>query len=380
MSLEASARAADPGPVVLLYDGGSVFGQLLAANLLAATAARLILVGPDGRPERAAARALDPSGARVSTAVAGLDDPAALLPLMEGITAAVCCVRGFRDLPATLLDACAARRVAYFDIADTRAYLGRILERRTLIAAQEITVGTGLGIVPGLSALMTSYAIAELALYEVARVDVDLYIGSHRARGVGALAAALRCAGRPLAPNVYGWSGRQRVVFPPSIGLRRLYNFDAPDYDLFPDLFAVRPDRVRVRLGFELDIVNRVLWILGLLRRIGFRWRYRGPLIRGLLAASAPLRAVGEDAGAVQVTVRGIASRPGHHAVIRAGTISIVAADARLLMVLPCALAVTGYLAGNQPPGILDWRTWIAPTDMWAALRAHGMTVAWQPS
>ena len=79
----------------------------------------------------------------------------------------------------------------------------------------------------------------------MARVDVAVYIGSHRARGVGALAAALRCAGQALARDVYGWSGRQRAMFPPPIGKRKVYNFDAPDYDLFPGpCSACRQDRI----------------------------------------------------------------------------------------------------------------------------------------
>ncbi|HUS17876.1 MAG TPA: saccharopine dehydrogenase NADP-binding domain-containing protein [Chloroflexia bacterium] len=365
-------------PELLIYAGGSVFGRLLAADLLAHTPARLLLVGPDGGPEREAARDLDPGGTRVQAARADLEDARALDALLAGKAAAVCCVRGFQGVPSTLVDACATRGVAYFDIADSRSFVHRVLGRRAEIEAGGITAGTGLGLLPGLSALMTRHAVSELDLYEIARVDVSVYIGSHRARGVGALAAALRCAGRPLARNVYGWSGRQRADFPPPIGRRKVYNFDAPDYDLFPALFGIRQDRVRVRLGFELDLVNRGLAALGLLRRMGWRWRYKGPLIMLMLGMSAPLRAVGEDNGAVLASVRGIARRPGHHAVIRAGTLTINAPDARLLMVLPCAEAVARYLDGRLPSGLLDWRLWIEPVEMWDALRARGLTVTWR--
>ena len=370
--------APDSTPLVLVYAGGSVFGRLLANDLLAATTARLLLVGPNGGPEREAARDLDPSGERVTAAQAPLDDEAALRALLAGVSAAVLCVRGFRDLPLTLLDACLAEGVAYFDIADNRGYMHRVLARRPAIDAAGVTVGAGLGILPGLSALLVEHGVRELELYEVARVDVAVYIGSHRARGVGALTAALRCAGKALARGVYGWSGRQRAMFPPPIGKRKVYNFDAPDYDLFPGLFHMPQDRTRVRMGFELDIVNRTLAILGLLRRMGWRWRYRGPLISILLALSAPLRAVGEDDGGVLATVRGIGSRSGRHAVIRAGTQSIVAPDARLLTTAPCAVAVARYLDGQMAGGLVDWRAWIAPAEMWDALRARGMVVEWR--
>ncbi len=374
VGMEGMAKAAN----ILIYAGGSVFGRLLAADLLAHTAACLFLVGPAGGPEARAARELDPSGTRVRAGQADLEDEAGLAQLLDGIDVAICCVRGFRGVPATLIDACTARRVAYFDIADNRAFVHRVLGRRAAIEASGITAGTGLGMLPGLSASMTRYLVGQLALYETARVDVAVFIGSHRARGVGALAAALRCTGRPLARNIYGWSGRQRPRFPPPVGKRPVYNFDAPDYDLFPVLFGVRQDRIRVRMGFELDIVNRVLAILGLLRRLGWRWRYKSPLITLLLGMSAPLRALGEDGGALQTTARGIASRPGHHAVIRAATMSIVATDARLLFVLPCALAVARYLDGQLSPGLLDWRTWIDPVELWDALRARGLSVDWK--
>ena len=101
--------APDLTPLVLVYAGGSVFGRLLADDLLAATTARLLLVGPNGGPEREAARDLDPSGERVTAAQAPLDDEAALRALLAGVSAAVLCVRGFRGLPLTLLDACSPR-------------------------------------------------------------------------------------------------------------------------------------------------------------------------------------------------------------------------------------------------------------------------------
>ncbi|HMA34094.1 MAG TPA: hypothetical protein VKY74_06385 [Chloroflexia bacterium] len=366
-------------PAILIYDGGSVFGQLMAADLLAHTAARLLLAGPQGAPEARAARALDPTGRRVQAARIQLADDAALDGLLTGMDAAVCCVRGFRGVATTLVDACARQRVAYFDMADSRGFVQRVVGRRPIVEAAQITAGTGLGILPGLSALMTRHGVEALGLYEVARVDTAVYIGSHRARGVGALAAAVRCTGRPLARNVYGWSGRQRAQFPPPIGRRKVYNFDAPDYDLFPGLFGIRQDRVRVRLGFEVDLVNRGLAILGLLRRLGWHWRYRGLLITVLLGLSAPLRAVGEDDGAVLTTVRGIASRPGHHAAISAGTLAIVAPDARLLTVLPCAVAVARYLDGQLRPGLLDWQSWIEPAELWAALQARGLAITWRP-
>ncbi|MDQ2808643.1 MAG: saccharopine dehydrogenase NADP-binding domain-containing protein [Chloroflexota bacterium] len=364
-------------PAVLIYAGGSVFGRLLAADLLAHTPARLLLVGPQPDSERAAARELDPTGERVRAAQADLADAAGLARLLVGMDAAVCCLRDFQGVPTTLPAACMAAGVAYFDIADNRRFVGRVLDLRAEIAAAGIAAGTGLGALPGLSALMSEYARTELALEEVARIDLAFYIGSHRARGVGALAAAVRCTGRPIARHVYGWSGRQRADFPAPIGRRKVYTFDAPDYDLFPDLFGVRPDRIRVRLGFDRDLVNRGLAALGLLRRMGWRWRYKGPLLTLLLGLSAPLRAVSEDDGALQASVRGIAPRPAHHAVIRAGTVNIVAPDVRLLFVLPCALAVARHLADPLPPGLLDWRNWLAPEAMWDALRARGLTVTW---
>ncbi len=356
---------------------GQRFWPLAGRRFAGHKAARLLLVGPQPDAERAAARELDPTGERVRAAHADLADPAGLAHLLVGMDAAVCCLRGFQGVPTTLVEACIAGHVAYFDIADNRRFVGRVLDLRAEIAAAGIAAGTGLGALPGLSALMSEYARTELDLIEVARIDIAFYIGSHRARGVGALAAAVRGTGRPVARHVYGWSGRQRADFPAPIGRRKVYTFDAPDYDLFPALFALPPDRIRVRLGFDRDLVNRALAALGLLRRMGWRWRYKGPLLTLLLGLSAPLRAVSEDDGAIQASVRGIAPRPAQHTVIRAGTLNIVAPDARLLFVLPCALAVAQHLVAPWPPGLLDWRTWIAPAAMWDALRARGLTVTW---
>ena len=172
-----------PAPVILLYGDGSLFMSLLARELLQHTSARLILAGRDDARARRAAHALDPDGRRVGSGAASLEDGAALLALLDGVAAVVCCVRSFRGLPATLVDACLARGVAYFDCADSRAYVARVRDRRALIAERGITVGTGLGMTPGISALAVAYAIAELELTEVARIDTAIYVGSRRARG-----------------------------------------------------------------------------------------------------------------------------------------------------------------------------------------------------
>src|SRR5205085_12131499 len=132
------AQATGKPPAVLIYAGGSVFGRLLAADLLERTDARLLLVGRDGGPEEAAARDLDPGGRRIRAGRADLKDGPGLRRLLAGMTVAVCCVRGFRGVPASLVDACIAQGVAYFDIADSRGFVRRVLDRRPAIEAAQI--------------------------------------------------------------------------------------------------------------------------------------------------------------------------------------------------------------------------------------------------
>src|SRR5439155_9287463 len=98
------------------------------------------------------------------------------------------------------------------------------------------------------------------------RVRVTLFIGNQNPKGRSALESLVRILGQPLqTPQgpVLGFRDREVVVLPPPFGLRGVFNFDSPEYDLFPALLGARS--VSVKLGFELRLTTYGFALLAVL-------------------------------------------------------------------------------------------------------------------
>src|SRR4029077_9500528 len=82
------------------------------------------------------------------------------------------------------------------------------------------------------------------------------------------------------------------VPLPPPFGPRTVFNFEAPEYDLFPGLLGVRA--VSVKVGFELRSATRAL---ALLAALPFRYGRRTAALREWLGTWT--RGRGSSGGAV---------------------------------------------------------------------------------
>src|SRR5262249_42245540 len=105
------------------------------------------------------------------------------------------------------------------------------------------------------------------------RARVTLFIGNDNPKGRGAILSLLRTLGQPIhAPQgmLRGFRDREVVPLPPPFGRRAVFNFDSPEYDLFPALLGVR--LVSVKVGFELRLANYGFAALALL---GYRYDAR---------------------------------------------------------------------------------------------------------
>src|SRR5262249_24838128 len=111
---------------------------------------------------------------------------------------------------------------------------------------------------------------------------VTLFIGNRNPKGKAAVASLLSGLGSPIkAPQgtVWGFRDREVVPLPPPFGRRGVFNFESPDYDLFPTLLGVRA--VTVKVGFELRLGT---YAFALLAWIGAGY---GPRMVSLLSVPA---------------------------------------------------------------------------------------------
>src|SRR5262249_30171176 len=156
-----------------------------------------------------------------------------------------------------------------------------------------------------------------------------------------AVASVVGGLGKPIATpqgTVRGFRDREVVPVPEPFGPRAVYNFDSPEYDLFPELLGVRA--VSVKLGFELRSATRALAVWAALSS---RWgRGTTALLRWVGHWS---RGVGCSGGAVMTELFW-----ADGSVRRAALLA--RRDGQRMAALPCALAAQALCAGGGKPGV----------------------------
>ena len=108
---------------------------------------------------------------------------------------------------------------------------------------------------------------------------MTLFIGNKNPKGWAAVRSLLAGLGQPIvAPQgtVRGFRDREVVSLPAPFGRRAVFNFESPEYDLFPLLLGVRS--VSVKVGFELRLGTCLFAVLA---RLGSNY---GELTARLLA------------------------------------------------------------------------------------------------
>src|SRR5262249_27356355 len=146
----------------------------------------------------------------------------------------------------------------YADIADDRDYVRLVrgydgrFRQRNLAAVYGCSSLSAISGALGLVAL-DGQGTDQGPRAKPRHVRVTLFIGNDNPKGRAAIAGAVRVLGKPIrAPQgiIYGFHDREIVRLPPPFGRHAVFNFDSPDYDLLPELFAATS--VSVKFGCEL--------------------------------------------------------------------------------------------------------------------------------
>jgi hypothetical protein len=344
-------------PKIVVYGGDGFFGRLVVEDLLKCTAAEIIVAS-----RRPKAISFHPFETRVRKVESDLNDYASVLSTIEGAEVVVSCVGPFQGQSLNLLQACIQKRVAYVDVADDRDFVTRCHRLSSEITAAGITAFVGCSVVPGISSLLTRYCQDEIPSIERTRIFISP--GTQHPRGPGSFGCLLSTVGGEFAiphgatqKTVGGWTGRERVHFPPPMGYRSVYFVvDIADYFLQPLYFGVHD--VKFKIGAELDILNRAL---SGLREFRKRFKFMNvpwllPISRALIIAASPF---GTSQGGVMVEVSG-----RNHSALRTQHLSVFA-DKRgevIPAILP-SLATQMILQGEiSYRGIVPLPDWL-PRD-----------------
>jgi saccharopine dehydrogenase-like protein len=314
---------------VVVFGGYGAFGSHVARELTRMGHA-VTVAGRDRRRAEAAAAAL---GAPHRGLAADVTDADSCRQALAGQSVAVSCAGPFSALGETLLEACLRGHCHYADITDDRAHAARVREWGERFRQAGLTAAYGCSSLPGLSGALALLA-REGEASPPARARVTLFIGNDNPKGKAAVRSAVAVLGRPIAApqgTLRGFADGEVVALPPPFGRRAVYNFDAPEYDLFPALLGVKS--VTVKVGFESRLAMRVFAGLG---RVGSG--YGTGAARALTGLSRLTGATGHEGGAVLVELGW-----SDGTVRRASLVGD-----QPMAALPCALVATALASGDR--------------------------------
>jgi hypothetical protein len=323
---------------------------------------RLVVGGRDVQRGLDLARTLD--GGPHEVVRADLGDFESCRRAVRGASVVAVCAGPFATLGTEAARAAVEARAHYVDIADDRDYIRRLIVLDADFARIGRCAAYGCSSLPAVSSALALSLLEGSERPSSARVT--LFIGNDNPKGGASIGAMVGRLGRRI-PTTGGarrnFGDGARILFPPPIGPRTAYTFDAPEHDLFPALLGVTS--VDVRVGFELPVVNAGLHLLA---RLPVRWDGRTARLLTGLASRAPR--MGTSAGAVLVELLWNDGR-------RRARALIATEEGQRMAALPCALVA--HLLATDPPAISGVRPpmdVVSSSTMLAELEAAGVRVA----
>ena len=290
-------------PRIVIYGGCGFFGRLLVDDLLRYSNAEIIIASRNPRFIN-----FRPYENRVKFVISNINEYESVAATIDGAKAAICCVGPFQGLTVNLLLACIEERVHYLDVADDRDFIERCHSLAQQVEQAGITAFVGCSVVPGISSLLTKFCLDKIGNIQKTRIFITP--GTRHPRGPGSFDCLLSTVGQqysiPLEGKqkmVSGWTGRERVDFPPPLGARWVY-FVVDIADYFLQRLYFRVQTVEFKIGSELDLLNRSLSALRSLKCfLGLkRLNWIMPLSRMLIDLASWF---GTSQGAVMVEVSG---------------------------------------------------------------------------
>jgi hypothetical protein len=253
---------------VLIIGGYGTFGSQVA-KALASRGVAVIVAGRDGRKAEEFARTL---GTNHRGLHVDLCESESISKALRDQPVVVNCAGPFRHFDPALLDACLELGCHYADIADDRHYCALVRQHGERFIAKNLAAVYGCSSLPGISGAL-AVKMGKTRNGSPWACRVTLFIGNDNPKGLAAVSSLVEGLGKPIsAPQgtLRCFHDREVVPLPPPFGRRVVFNFDSPEYDLFPSELGVR--NVRVKVGFELSFGS---YIMHLLARFGSNYSAR---------------------------------------------------------------------------------------------------------
>jgi len=349
----------------LVFGGCGTFGSLVVRDLVR-LGIPVIIAGRDGtRNDRFAAEL----GAPHRALVCDIKNPTSCRDALKSSggrdVVAVNCAGPFSHVGPALLDACLEIGTNYCDINDDRSYFKLARGKHAAFHERGLSAVCGCASLPAISGAL---ALKLLGTGErPVRARATLFIGNKNPKGFAAINSAVEALNRPIvAPQgvVYGFRDGETIPVPLPFGPRTAYNFESPEYDLFPELLGV--SSVSVKAGFEMRLANWIFTALAHLPQGIFGARF-SMLMFWLGKCSPP---IGCSGGAI---VTELFWRDG---TVRVGTVS-TSEHGQRMAVLPCVFAAFDLCTKtDMKTGVTTAYEFLGSDAMLERIAAEGFDVA----
>jgi hypothetical protein len=343
----------------VVFGGYGTFGSIVAHELARASVP-VTVAGRDGARAEALARRLGPAHRGMG---ADVTDPESCRRALRGRAMAVNCAGPFAALGPALLEACLEEGCHYADIADDRRYATLVRGHAERFRQRRLTAVCGCSSLPCISGALALAARSALPA-PPERARVTLFVGNANAKGVGAIRSVVELLGKPIRTpqgTVRGFCDRQVAPLPAPFGPRGVYNFESPEYDLFPDLLGVRA--VSVKIGLEMRGATYALAVLAALSS------HYGPRTAAFLHRMGGLaRGFGTSGGVVMTELFW-----PDGGVRRAALVA--RANGQRMAALPCALAARVLCEGQPAGGVVAAYEFLGGAALLERLVAEGFSL-----
>jgi hypothetical protein len=316
---------------VVVFGGYGTFGAHVARELTRFGLA-MVIAGRDADRARAFAETLGPGHRGLAADVTDFESCRAAL---AGQEVAVNCAGPFSAFGTSLLDACLEIGCHYADIADDRNYTALVRSHDERFRRRGLTAVYGGSSLPSISGAL-GLSVRQGSTAVPRRARVTLFIGNDNPRGGAAISSLVQTLGQPIqTPQriVKGFRDREVVPLPLPFGPRAVFNFQSPEYDLFPALLGVTS--VSVKVGFESRLATYGFAFLAATSLTFGRRTTR--FLEGL---GNRFRTGGTSGGAVTTELF------YEDGTVRRATL-LAATDGQRMAALPCALAVRALCDGT---------------------------------
>lgn len=245
---------------VLILGGQGRIGRQVAADLLKHTAAEVTLTGR----HKVSPELLHSFQRPVNTFVLDLADDDRLATVIALQDLVIHCAGPFHYRDDRVLRHCIQSGVNYVDVSDHRSFYQQVIALQDPAIASGITAILNTGIFPGISNSMVRQGVEQLD--EADTIHLSYVVAGSGGAGLTVMRTTflgVRTAFRAWIEGqwqqVWPYTEREVIEFPPPYGKTGVYWFDMPETHSFVESFPVKT--VITKFGSLPDFYNHLTWI-----------------------------------------------------------------------------------------------------------------------